>query len=440
MTASPRRPPIDGRTESGAWDGTGAVAGWAVAGLAAVLLVAYVLGAGGQTEAFRSEPCAPFTELPAGVDPPGHTVLLMDRSRSARGAPPSAGEAGDYAALLVAEVQRAVDEGDTVSIAGFDGSRASIQWQGSTTLFQGNAERGDLHRESNRACLTEELRDVRSARPAAEGTDVLGALRVVRERLDAVGAHDARVVVATDALATVGCASVVGTGLDPAAIGQAVEACRMAGELPDLSGVEVTLLGVGQPGPGLAVLRTTEIEWLRRLWTELCAATGGTCTLATPEAAPADRIDPLPADAPVDPDPDFPAADVVDAGPLLVVGLPASLLFDSGSPALRPDAGPELDRALATLIAREPQEVRVEGHTDSRGEPTDNFDLSQRRAQAVADALAARGIAVTAIVGLGETRLRYPDEFLDDGTPDLDAMAGNRRVEIVATVPEQPAP
>jgi outer membrane protein OmpA-like peptidoglycan-associated protein len=72
------------------------------------------------------------------------------------------------------------------------------------------------------------------------------------------------------------------------------------------------------------------------------------------------------------------------------------------------------------------RQVMIEGHTDSRGSDDYNRDLSERRADAVRDALVDRTIDAGRIrsVGLGEI---YP-------VASNDSSAGqqqNRRVEIV---------
>ena len=69
--------------------------------------------------------------------------------------------------------------------------------------------------------------------------------------------------------------------------------------------------------------------------------------------------------------------------------------------------------------------ISVFGYTDTAGSAQYNLELSKRRAQAVAGALTARGIAGNRIIasGFGETRLRVP-------TPDGVPEAQNRRAEI----------
>lgn len=104
------------------------------------------------------------------------------------------------------------------------------------------------------------------------------------------------------------------------------------------------------------------------------------------------------------------------------------LAFDTGSARLTPDA-----MAQAGIFARAlmlPQLVtmhfRIEGHTDSVGGRAMNMDLSQRRAQAVADFLVGMGVA--------RDRLDVRGYGFDQPLPGTSASDGqNRRVEAVRT-------
>ena len=99
--------------------------------------------------------------------------------------------------------------------------------------------------------------------------------------------------------------------------------------------------------------------------------------------------------------------------------------FDNDSAAIRADAKPILDEAVATL-KRYPQiRVEVAGHTDDRSSEAYNLDLSQRRAQAVADYFVQMGIEAARLVpkGYGETAP------VADNTSAA-GRAENRRVEL----------
>jgi outer membrane protein OmpA-like peptidoglycan-associated protein len=99
--------------------------------------------------------------------------------------------------------------------------------------------------------------------------------------------------------------------------------------------------------------------------------------------------------------------------------------FDFDKSNIRPDARPVLDEAARTLQEYGDVRIAVGGHTDSRGTDQYNQGLSVRRAQAVADYLAARGVARNRmqIDGYGESRPVATNDT-DDG------RAQNRRVEL----------
>jgi outer membrane protein OmpA-like peptidoglycan-associated protein len=116
-------------------------------------------------------------------------------------------------------------------------------------------------------------------------------------------------------------------------------------------------------------------------------------------------------------------AKTTERGVVLTLG---DVLFDTGQASLKPGAQDTLAR-LATFMRDAPdRRVLIEGHTDSRGSAEFNVDLSQRRAQAVREALIRQGITGDRIaaVGAGES---YPLASNDTAA----GMQLNRRVEIV---------
>jgi len=109
------------------------------------------------------------------------------------------------------------------------------------------------------------------------------------------------------------------------------------------------------------------------------------------------------------------------------VDLPADVLFDFDKADIRPDASRALAQ-LATLIRAYPGgRVRLEGHTDAKGDDAYNQRLSERRAAAVKTWLAEReGIEGGRLSprGVGEKR---PVASNDDEA----GRQKNRRVEVV---------
>jgi hypothetical protein len=79
--------------------------------------------------------------------------------------------------------------------------------------------------------------------------------------------------------------------------------------------------------------------------------------------------------------------------------------------------------------------VTVTGHTDTSGSAAHNLDLSQRRAEVVADELVSNGVSATDIITIGRG-----EEDLLVATADGVREARNRRVEIVVEQPPAPPP
>lgn len=112
-----------------------------------------------------------------------------------------------------------------------------------------------------------------------------------------------------------------------------------------------------------------------------------------------------------------------ERGMVLTLG---DVLFDTGVATLKPGANRVVERLADFLDENEDFRVIVEGHTDSRGSDAYNEQLSQRRAEAVAQALAIRNVSNDRVhaIGRGEG---YP--VASNETPA--GRQQNRRVEIV---------
>ena len=100
------------------------------------------------------------------------------------------------------------------------------------------------------------------------------------------------------------------------------------------------------------------------------------------------------------------------------------VLFDTAQATIREESASTLDQAAAILSEVEGAAVRIEGHTDSQGDPDRNLELSQQRAQAVLDALVERGVdpALLEAQGFGESR-----PIADNTTAE--GRQANRRIE-----------
>lgn len=117
---------------------------------------------------------------------------------------------------------------------------------------------------------------------------------------------------------------------------------------------------------------------------------------------------------------------IINTGSELRVVMPQDILFATDSAALRPDLRNDLG-AVARSLQRYPDTVvQVVGHTDNTGTAAYNYDLSQRRAGAVAAELRGNGVPGGRIQAFGRG---FDQPVASNATPE--GRAQNRRVEIV---------
>ena len=112
-----------------------------------------------------------------------------------------------------------------------------------------------------------------------------------------------------------------------------------------------------------------------------------------------------------------------DRGLVLTLG---DVLFDTGKSELNSGASRKLDQLAQFLSEHKDRRVQIDGFTDSVGSDSYNRELSQRRANAVKNALLTRGIDSTRINTEG-----YGKAFPVASNAESSGRQLNRRVEVV---------
>jgi outer membrane protein OmpA-like peptidoglycan-associated protein len=110
-------------------------------------------------------------------------------------------------------------------------------------------------------------------------------------------------------------------------------------------------------------------------------------------------------------------------GMVLTLG---DVLFDTGRAELKAGASRKIDQLAQFLIEHPDRRVQIDGFTDSVGSDPYNQDLSQRRANAVREALIARGVDSSRIGTEG-----YGKSYPVANNNDSGGRQLNRRVEVV---------
>lgn len=118
-------------------------------------------------------------------------------------------------------------------------------------------------------------------------------------------------------------------------------------------------------------------------------------------------------------------ATVTRVGEGIAVTFASGLLFDFNSAAVRPEAAQNLRALAANLQRHTDTDLLIVGHTDATGTDAYNMELSQRRAQAMADYLGTQGVARSRlnVSGRGEMEPIAPNDT-EEGRQQ------NRRVEV----------
>jgi len=98
--------------------------------------------------------------------------------------------------------------------------------------------------------------------------------------------------------------------------------------------------------------------------------------------------------------------------------------FETGRATIKPISFPILDDVLDLMKSRPSIKIGVYGHTDSKGVPANNLNLSRDRAAAVRNYLLGKGVAASRLEsqGFGQTKPIAPNDT-EDG------RSKNRRVE-----------
>ena len=117
---------------------------------------------------------------------------------------------------------------------------------------------------------------------------------------------------------------------------------------------------------------------------------------------------------------------ITNTGDRLIVSFPEAILFASGSFTVRPGLNDDMFNLTKSLQRYPESTIQIVGHTDSDGDAGSNQQLSERRANAVADVLLNQGVPFQRIqtFGRGESQ-----PIASNFTPE--GKAQNRRVEIV---------
>jgi outer membrane protein OmpA-like peptidoglycan-associated protein len=112
-----------------------------------------------------------------------------------------------------------------------------------------------------------------------------------------------------------------------------------------------------------------------------------------------------------------------ESGVVVTLG---DVLFESGQTELRDEAMASLVEVVDLLQSEPDKNIRIEGHTDSVGEAETNLEISQKRADAVFNALVSLGVDAARVTAAG-----MGEDFPIASNETEDGRQQNRRVDVI---------
>jgi outer membrane protein OmpA-like peptidoglycan-associated protein len=331
--------------------------------------------------------------------------------------------APDVPQALAEPLQAVVAAGGRVGVVAIDGRPRLVL---PPTKFPVSSANPAARSDDIAAATNDVLGQVRAARAATNGSDVLGALSVAADSAAAADIPHAQLVVIDSMLPDTGDLDLTVPGMLSAAPGEVAKDLAARGALPDLAGHEVLLVGVGYTSPPQHPLGTGQRRALTDMWSAVIrAAHGAPRVLPVPRSAPpaegpyTTRTVPIPSTEPLRP------RDVS-------LTEDSSLGFFPNSTTFRDPVGARkaLTKIAAWLAASPGRTVKITGTCASVGSAEGRKRLSTQRAEAVRRLLLDLHVPAAQISAVGAGYIASPPDRRSDGTLDPAAAALNRSIRL----------
>jgi outer membrane protein OmpA-like peptidoglycan-associated protein len=286
-----------------------------------------------------------------------------------------------------------------------------------------NSESAKQDRRRNLGTLA---KAIRSAQARTTESDLLTGLDLAARAISS--AKEPQSIVALDSgLSTTGAVDFTKPGVldaDPETL--AAELAK-AGQLPDLSGIDVVLQGIGDTTPPQPRLGQPQRDNLKAIWKAIIMAAGADSVQLEQTPVEGEPCDGLPPVTPVPvPDEDGCTVGTVELDEGALPFKPESAEF------LDPAGADEVLRPIAERMNRESLDARLTGTTARVGDSEGQQELSLNRARAVMSELVRLRVAADQMMaeGLGSQFTGYVEDHDADGKLVEDKAAANRQVFI----------
>lgn len=333
--------------------------------------------------------------------------------------------------MMQTALQEAAEQSSAVGIVNVDGTPKLIA-AGFAATQNMNAAAAQLYDTKFVAVLAGKIQDVRAASPHA---DVLDALNVAGRAIRAACPHGGTIFLEDSGLQDVKPLDFTRPGQLEALPSDVVSFLSGEDEIPDLAGITVCLVGIGDTASPQQPLAIGQQAHLRAIWSAVISAGGGRV-----ETDPSPRGNLAPSAVP--------PVNLIAVPPLATWpagSRPSFSLPDTGPVGFQPNTAkfrdPSAARAALSAIAgylldNPAARIALTGTTARWG--GDNWDetLSTQRASAVKSALVFLGVSPVQVIahGVGWHSPCYEPDGGPNG-PMLESQAEHNRSVIVTLLP-----
>ena len=319
---------------------------------------------------------------------------------------------------------KAIDGGAAIGLVDVDGHPHLVAASAFSDPGAGNAIALNQDRMNFLGQIASAVFAIRAANPHVNVLDALDvAGRAVREACK----HGGTVYLRDSGLSETGAMDFRQRGLLKAMPSEVVASLTAEHELPDLKGIAVVLIGIGDTAPPQQPLSIAQRDNLIAIWSAVARAGGATSV----------QIDPAPLSGPAPVAvPPISLVSVLAVGRRhdsgrTIITVPDPLLFKLNSAALVPTANAIL-RPIVRQARSQHLGASITGYASPEGTADYNIALSKRRAIAVRDRLITLGLPagqITDVTGLGAAGHSLNSCFIN-GHLDEVRCAALRRVVV----------
>jgi outer membrane protein OmpA-like peptidoglycan-associated protein len=289
--------------------------------------------------------------------------------------------------------------------------------------------------EQNSPWVQKDLQHIQAAvtvaRATSPGVDDLAALSIAADAMRSAGAPHAEVALLDSGLDDSGVLDFIVPGMLAAAPAEVASQLKAAGNLPDLRGLTVLLVGIGYSAPPQTPLSEKWRSNLTQIWATVVRSAGATVQIVPQPAqgasVPTDqpvKLIPVPQDQPVRP---------ITRNPIVFTGA-SPVRFEPNSTVLvDPAAALRALKPIAKWLASDPsRRALLVGTTADVGPMIGQIKLSELRADRIRNELVALGTlpAQISTSGVGSNFAQFTPDRNDSGALLAGPATLNRSVRI----------